>query len=258
MEYRTALDHFITGPNFTTVTSIRLILISISPTSLHNLAKLKVNQVGIDNLPSIFFTETPCRDSDECLVYLFQWLKDLNSFYPESLYKLYISVWLFINEALICINMIRLLDNPVRGPLGFIKIRTWISNYILSFLWDMITHPYSDVNSRFAKPPLKSGFKDWMNDYILHLCIRMSSNGNIFRVTGPLCGEFTGPGEFPTQRPVARSFDVFFDRRLNKRLNKQPWGWWFETPSWSLWRQCNVVLLYPFTNLTQVELISIK
>ena len=26
-----------------------------------------------------------------------------------------------------------------------------------------------------------------------------SSNGNIFRVTGPLCGKFTGPGEFPTQ-----------------------------------------------------------
>ena len=45
-----------------------------------------------------------------------------------------------------------------------------------------------------------------------------SSNGNIFRVTGPLCGEFTGPGEFPTQRPVTRSFDVFFDLRLNKRL----------------------------------------
>ena len=63
-----------------------------------------------------------------------------------------------------------------------------------------------------------------------------SSNGNIFRVTGRLCGEFTGPGEFPTQRPVTWSFDVFFDLRLNKRLSKQPWGWWFETPSWSLWR----------------------
>ena len=57
-----------------------------------------------------------------------------------------------------------------------------------------------------------------------------SSNENIFRVTGPLCGEFTGPGEFPTQRPVTRSFDVFFDLRLNKPLSKQPWGWWFETP----------------------------
>ena len=66
-----------------------------------------------------------------------------------------------------------------------------------------------------------------------------SSNGNIFRVTGHLCGEFTGPGEFPAQRPVTRSFDVFFDLRLNKRLSKQPWGWWFETPSWSLWRHCN-------------------
>ena len=66
-----------------------------------------------------------------------------------------------------------------------------------------------------------------------------SSNGNIFRITGPLCGEFTGPGEFPTQRPVTRSFDVFFDLRLNKRLSKQSWCRWFETPSWSLWRHWN-------------------
>ena len=66
-----------------------------------------------------------------------------------------------------------------------------------------------------------------------------SSNETIFRVTGPLCGEFTGPGEFPAQRPVTRSFDVFFDVCPNKRLSKQPWGWWFETPSWSLRRQCS-------------------
>ena len=43
----------------------------------------------------------------------------------------------------------------------------------------------------------------------------------IFRVTGHLCGEFTGTGEFPTQRPVTRNFDVYFDLRLNKRLCKQ-------------------------------------
>ena len=46
-------------------------------------------------------------------------------------------------------------------------------------------------------------------------------------------------GEFPAQRPVTRSFDVFFDLRLNKRLSKQSWGWWFETPSCPLWRHCN-------------------
>ena len=66
-----------------------------------------------------------------------------------------------------------------------------------------------------------------------------SSNGNIFRVTGYLCGEFTGPGEFPAQRPVTRSFDVFFDLRLNKRFSKQSWGWWFDTLSHPLWRHCN-------------------
>ena len=47
------------------------------------------------------------------------------------------------------------------------------------------------------------------------------------------------PGEFPTQSPVTRSFDVFFDLRPNKRLSKQSWGWWFETPSCPLWRHCN-------------------
>ena len=49
-----------------------------------------------------------------------------------------------------------------------------------------------------------------------------SSNENIFRVTGHLCGEYSlTPGEFPTQRPVTRSVDVFLDVHLNKRLSKQ-------------------------------------
>ena len=47
--------------------------------------------------------------------------------------------------------------------------------------------------------------------------------------------------EFLAQRPVTRSFGVFFDLRLNKRLSKESWGWWFETPSYSLWRHCNVM-----------------
>ena len=47
------------------------------------------------------------------------------------------------------------------------------------------------------------------------------------------------PGEFPTQRPVTRSFDVFFHLRLNKQWSKQSWGWWFDTLSRPLWRHCN-------------------
>ena len=58
-----------------------------------------------------------------------------------------------------------------------------------------------------------------------------SSNGNIFSVTGPLCGEFTGPGEFPTQRPVTQSFDVFFDLCLNN-------GWVNNREAGDLRRHC--------------------
>ena len=61
-----------------------------------------------------------------------------------------------------------------------------------------------------------------------------------FSVLLTLCaGNSPVTGEFPSQRPVTLSFDVFFDLRLNKSLSKQSWGWWFETRSRSLWRHCN-------------------
>ena len=49
-------------------------------------------------------------------------------------------------------------------------------------------------------------------------------------------------GEFPSRRPVTRSFDVFFDLRLNKRLSESSRRWLFETPSRPLWCHCNVVV----------------
>ena len=51
-------------------------------------------------------------------------------------------------------------------------------------------------------------------------------------------------GDFPAQRPVTRSFDVFFDLHPNKRLSKQSRGSWFKTPSCPWWRHCNVRLLH--------------
>ena len=54
-----------------------------------------------------------------------------------------------------------------------------------------------------------------------------------------IAGNSPVTGEFPSQRPVTRSFDVLFDARLNKLLSKQSWGWWLETSSGPLWRHCN-------------------
>ena len=57
------------------------------------------------------------------------------------------------------------------------------------------------------------------------LSMMTSSNGNNFRVTGHLCGEFTGPRWIPAQRPVTRSFDVFIDlRRNNDWVNTRETG----------------------------------
>ena len=47
-------------------------------------------------------------------------------------------------------------------------------------------------------------------------------------------GNSPATGQFRSQRPVTRSFDVFLHL-----LNKQTWGRWFATPCRSLWRHCN-------------------
>ena len=65
------------------------------------------------------------------------------------------------------------------------------------------------------------------------------SNGNIFRVTGPLCGEFTGDRWIPRTKASDAELWCFFDLRLNKRLSKESRRQWFETPPRSLWRHCN-------------------
>ena len=80
------------------------------------------------------------------------------------------------------------------------------------------------------------------SETIARKCIMMtSSNEHIFRVTGNLCGEFTGHWRSSRTKAsdAAQSFHVFFDLRLNKRLSKQSWGWWIEMPSLPLWRHCN-------------------
>ena len=62
-----------------------------------------------------------------------------------------------------------------------------------------------------------------------------SSSGNLFRVTGPLCGEFTGHRWIPLIKASGAELLCI----LYKRLRKQSWGWWFETSSCSVWRHCN-------------------
>ena len=87
-----------------------------------------------------------------------------------------------------------------------------------------------------------------------------SSNGKFFRVTGHLCGEFTGPRWIPHTKASDAELWCFFYLRLNKRLSKQWWGWWFETLSRPLWRhrnaQCMTSLLYNGNSYTGQTIYS--
>ena len=57
----------------------------------------------------------------------------------------------------------------------------------------------------------------------------------------PVTGEFPAKGQW-------RGALMFFYLHLYQRLSKQSWGWWFEMPSCSLWRQCNVYLFQYYEN----------
>ena len=66
-----------------------------------------------------------------------------------------------------------------------------------------------------------------------------SSNRNIFHVTGPLWGEYTGHRWIPIIKASDAESWCFFDLRLNNRLSKQSRRRWFETQSRLLWSHCN-------------------
>ena len=103
--------------------------------------------------------------------------------------------------------------------------------------------PNRPIYESMASPVQCQAFT-WTNTDLLSMgnIMMTSSNGSIFRVTGPLCGEFTGHRWIPRTKASDAEFDVFFDLRLNIRASKQSQGWWFETPSRSLWCHSNDAL----------------
>ena len=98
--------------------------------------------------------------------------------------------------------------------------RPWHISFRGMWWWHIWSFSFQLHDERFYKTssPFFVCFGVIIRTSYFFVTMKTSSNENIFRVTGPLCGEFTDPGEFPTQRPVTGSFDVFFDLRLNKRL----------------------------------------
>ena len=81
----------------------------------------------------------------------------------------------------------------------------------------------------------------WIPRIHLPILMMMSSNGNLFRVTGPLCGEFTGHRWIPLMKGQWRGLWCFFDVGPQKLLNKQSNDRWFKTTR----RSCAVIVMHP-------------
>ena len=73
--------------------------------------------------------------------------------------------------------------------------------------------------------------KIWSHRHGLCDTMMTSSNGNILRVTGPLCRKFTGHRWILLTKASDAERWCFFDLCLNKRLSKHSRRRWSETPS---------------------------
>ena len=104
--------------------------------------------------------------------------------------------------------------------------------------------PWAYVSTQIVPAENKTGRRPWWRHQI-----------NTFSALLALCeGNSPVTGEFPSQRPVTRSFDVFSDLGLNKRLSKQSKRRWFETASCSLWRHCNAITIHPSDTVFKIKL----
>ena len=131
------------------------------------------------------------------------------------------------------------------------EVCEWISNFTSHFSGHVITYPCWDkmlirVNKMrcwLCVQSISSMSSKTLETWKCTLSIssrkssswtffsRKSSNGNIFRFTGPLWGESTDHQWIPSQRPEMWGLGDFFDLHLNERLSNQSRRRWFEMPS---------------------------
>ena len=85
-----------------------------------------------------------------------------------------------------------------------------------------VIHNESDLVLDYVDNDIWTGVLNWlMNEWNTWWRHQMETFSALMAICA---GNSPVPGEFPAQRPVTRSFDVFFDLRPNKRLSKQWWG----------------------------------
>ena len=103
----------------------------------------------------------------------------------------------------------------------------------------------------YPRPIWAGGFFQALHCLSVHLLWWRHQMETFYALLALCEGNSPVTGEFPSQRPVTRSFDVFFDLCLNKQLSKPSRRWWFQMPLHSLWCHCNASVHSAFTTILQ-------
>ena len=109
-----------------------------------------------------------------------------------------------------------------RQPVGFFVI-VGVTYVILICQWKLANHKIANlsiISQTFMKIAIQFVGKCYYST-TWHTWTRWRHQTETLSALLVLCaGNSPVTGEFPSQRPVTRSFDVFFDLCLNKRLSK--------------------------------------
>ena len=174
----------------------------------------------------------------QSLWYSISWLRDFTRFYEIS-YRLgpVTSSWdvPHCRHFITRIDFQRSFDSVIR----MCDSRYWVTTLEIWRNW----LPLRSGEKIPTRMPAWVGYysNDLCNQLMIYHFMMTSSNGNIFRVTGHLCGEFTGLRWIP--RTKASDAELWYFLWC-ARLSKHSRGWSFETLSHPLWRHRNVLWFY--------------
>ena len=194
---------------------------------------------------NMFSKETPCPDTHSDGVSFMNQIHDLFLHKTDVHSRLWVDLRVCLCVSVFCLHLCKALEeiwkranksNPVMGKSVSNRLRIKSHSCILFPPW----WPSVRINH------LSGSF---IVQIIINIYTKLVFHDDVIkwkhfpRYWPFVRGIHRWPVNSPHKGQWRRALMFSFICALNKRMSKQLLGWWFETPSRSLWRHCNVVVV---------------
>ena len=151
----------------------------------------------------------------------------------------------YFNQAL-CVNSLwpsdaiwhhRTWSTLVEATACYLTVPSRYLNQCWLIISELLCHPFECASWQEMLKISLLGMSLNISNFVM-----TSSNGNIFRVTGPLWGESTGHQWIPLIKVSDAELSSFLWSEPQQTVEQTMETRWFDTPWRSLWRHCNIVL----------------